>query len=87
MLDEKDIRIDTSTYAIKNCKITMKLIHIPTGLSVEDVGYMSHKLKEKLLSRLNDRVHTYKIFQPAIEAVERMIVIVEKDVKGKKYEM
>lgn len=58
MLNGKDIRIDTFTYAIKNSEIHMKLTHIPTGVSVKDSGLSMRRLRETLMRRLNDKINS-----------------------------
>jgi len=50
----QDVEVDT--LAFSPTSVTLSLRHTPTNLTVEGVGKSRHKLKEKLMVRLDQKV-------------------------------
>ena len=53
-IDEKDLRIDIYTNSSK--KIVMKIMHIHSGICVEDSGESKYKLKKKLIREIDQKL-------------------------------
>jgi len=50
----QDVEVNTVRFAPTS--VTLMLRHIPTNISVDGVGKSRHKLKEKLMIRLDTKV-------------------------------
>lgn len=53
-LDAKDIRIDT--YRNSSPEVSVKLIHMPTGIVVQGTGVFEFKLRKILMTELTEKV-------------------------------
>ena len=62
-LQQKDLRVDTTTTADANLQCSMRIMHLPTGLYVEGTGELQHRLRMRLEAQLEHKYLEYQIQQ------------------------